>query len=59
MGHAPVTAFICISCRGKDAENERPGQLLFEAATASLRDRGACDVIQLVAGFEGRCQGSI
>ena len=45
MGHAPVTAFICISCRGKDAENERPGQLLFEAATASLRDRGACDVI--------------
>jgi predicted metal-binding protein len=45
MDHAPVTAFICISCRGKDADNERPGQLLFDAVTASLCGRPPCGVI--------------
>ena len=39
MSDTAVTAFICISCRGKDGGAERPGRLLFDAVTASLRGR--------------------
>lgn len=45
MDHAPVTAFICISCRGPDSEADRPGQRLFEAVSARLRDRAPCGVV--------------
>jgi predicted metal-binding protein len=39
-----VTAFVCVTCRGRDAENERPGRALFEAVSAGLRERAAADV---------------
>ena len=44
MSHAAVTAFICISCRGKTGDVERPGHLLFDAVTAGLRNREDCGV---------------
>jgi predicted metal-binding protein len=44
MGLAAVTAFICISCRGKEGNLERPGRLLFDAVTARLRGRADCAV---------------
>jgi len=39
MGHAAVTAFICVSCKGQDAAADIPGRLLFDAVTAGLRGR--------------------
>jgi predicted metal-binding protein len=39
-----VTAFICVTCRGAGGDDERPGRLLFEAVTTSLRARTDCDV---------------
>jgi predicted metal-binding protein len=36
MGHAAVTAFVCVSCRGKDNDAERPGRRLFDAITGRL-----------------------
>ncbi|WP_428484814.1 DUF1636 family protein [Rhodopila sp.] len=44
MGHAAVTVFICITCRGEAADAERPGALLFDAVSAGVRDRAACDL---------------
>ena len=42
MHPAAVTLFICVSCRGKQAE--RPGELLFEAVRAGLKDGVTCHV---------------
>ena len=44
MGDAAVAVFVCISCRGKDGDAERPGRLLFDAVTAGLRDHVDCGV---------------
>ncbi len=43
MSSAEVTVFICISCKGTDANTEQPGRLLYDAVTAGLlarEDRG-------------------
>jgi predicted metal-binding protein len=42
MGH--VTAFICVTCRGKDEDTERPGRELFDAVMARLGGRGDDDL---------------
>ena len=44
MGHTSVTAYICISCRGKEGDLERPGRLLFDAVAGRLRGRADCAV---------------
>jgi predicted metal-binding protein len=41
---AGVTVFVCVTCRGRDVETERPGRMLFDAVTAALRAREACGV---------------
>jgi predicted metal-binding protein len=37
-GQAPVTVFICVTCRGTDGDTKRPGRLLFDAVSAGLRE---------------------
>lgn len=44
MGHTSVTAYICISCRGRDGDLERPGRLLFDGVIARLQGRTDCAV---------------
>jgi len=44
MARAAVTVFICITCRGKDGDEQRPGSLLFDAVSARSRDCLAGDV---------------
>jgi predicted metal-binding protein len=43
MNHSAVTAFVCVTCRGEDAET-RPGRLLLDAVTAGLRAVAECGV---------------
>lgn len=40
MGRATVTVFICITCRGKGNDAERPGGRLFDALAARLGSHG-------------------
>jgi predicted metal-binding protein len=45
MGHAAVTAFICVTCRGRDGDpDQRPGRQLFDAVIAALQDRAGCAI---------------
>jgi predicted metal-binding protein len=37
--HAAVTVFVCVTCRGKVDDAERPGRLLFDALTERLHGR--------------------
>ena len=37
MDQAAVTVFVCVTCRGKDDDTARPGQLMFDALTDGLR----------------------
>jgi predicted metal-binding protein len=40
MGHAAVTIFICVTCRSKNDDAERPGRRLFDALAARLGSGG-------------------
>jgi predicted metal-binding protein len=42
MDPAAVTVFVCVTCRGKEAESERPGRLLFDAVSAGFSRRADC-----------------
>jgi predicted metal-binding protein len=44
MGHAAVAVFVCVTCRGKDNDAERPGHLLFDAVTARFHGSAECAV---------------
>jgi predicted metal-binding protein len=44
MNPNAFTVFVCVTCRGKDAETERPGRTLFEAISTGLRERASAGV---------------
>ncbi len=33
-----TTAFICVTCRGPDGDDDRPGRVLFDAVSARVAD---------------------
>jgi predicted metal-binding protein len=35
-----TTAFICVTCRGSDGDDDRPGRRLYQAVEPALRDTG-------------------